>query len=134
MCATGCAADPWRMTSLVLPTPLDPPVRPSWSWGVWLAIGLGVVVEAAASFVAMLVVVWGASTTCNQVATASDMRSGETTLIVATCIGLAPWALAMIVSRRRLWLASLGLLSVTPLLYGISAGLDTQFWVGGFCF
>jgi hypothetical protein len=122
------------MTSLVLPTPLDPPVRPSWSWGVWLAIGLGVAVEAVVALAAMAVIVWGSSTTCDQVATASNMRSGETALIVATCIGLAPWAIAMIFSRRRLWLAALGLLSVTPLLYGISAGLDTQFWVGGFCF
>jgi hypothetical protein len=101
---------------------------------VWLAIGFGVAVEAVASFVVMLVIVWGASTTCDQVATASNVRSGETSLIVATCLGLAPWVIAMIFSRRRLWLAVLGLIAVLPLLYGLSAGLDPQFWVGGFCF
>ena len=62
------------------------------------------------------------------------MRSGETGLIVATCIGLAPWVVAMIFSRRRLVIGALGLLSVAPLLVGIVGGLDPQFWVGSFCF
>jgi hypothetical protein len=122
------------MTALVLPTPLDPPVRPSWRWGVWLAISIGVIVEAAVAFGVMALTVFGASTTCGHPATASNMWAGEKQLLVAACIGLAPWAIAMIFSRRRLLLATLGLLSVAPLVFGIFGGLDPQFWVGTFCF
>jgi hypothetical protein len=122
------------MTQLVLPEPLDAPVHPSWSWGVWCALVIGVVVEAVVALAVLLFISFGASTTCGQPATASNVRSGETGLIVATSLGLAPWALAMIFSRRRLWLAVLALVAVLPLLYGLSAGFDPQFWVGGFCF
>jgi len=122
------------MTPLVLPTPLDPPLRHSWGWGVWLAISIGVIVEAAAAFAMMALTVFGASTTCGKPATDSNMWAGEKQLLVAACIGLAPWALAMIFSRRRLLIASLGLLSVAPLVFAIFLGLDPQFWVGTFCF
>jgi hypothetical protein len=122
------------MRELVLPEPLDPPVRPHWGVGAWVALAAAVVVEAFAACVVLVFVVFGASTACGQQPTLSNVHSGETGLMWATGLGLLPWALAMLVSRRRLWLAVLGLFSVTPLLYGISAGLDPQFWTGGFCF
>jgi hypothetical protein len=121
-------------TPLVLPTPLDRPVHPSWGWGVWLAISIGVIVEAVAAFAVMALTVFSASTTCGQPATDSNMWAGEKALLVAACIGLAPWALAMIFSRRRLLIPTLGLVSVAPLVFAMFGGLDPQFWVGSFCF
>jgi hypothetical protein len=122
------------MTTPVVPQPLDAPVRPSWSGGAWLAVIGLVVVEAVLTLAVLLFIVFGASTTCGDPATASNVRSGETALIVATCIGLAPWVSAMFFSRRRLLIGALGLLSVAPLVAGMVAGLDRQFWVGSFCF
>ena len=132
----GAPAQPMLvgMTTPVLTQPLDPPVRPSWSWGAWLGVIGAVVVEAVLALATLLFIVFGASTTCGDPATANNVRSGETGLIVATCIGLAPWVVAMIFSRRRLVICALGLLSVAPLLVGIVGGLDPQFWVGSFCF
>lgn len=133
-----CSAPPQPMlvgmTTPVLTQPLGPPVRPSWSWGAWLGVIGVVVVEAVLALATLVFIVFGASTTCGDPATASNVRSGETGLIVATCIGLAPWVVAMILSRRRLVIFALGLLSVAPLLVGIVGGLDPQFWVGSFCF
>jgi hypothetical protein len=91
--------------------------------GVWLAVSVGVVAELVVAVFALLFITFGASTTCGQPATLSNVHAGESALIWAAGFGLLPWALAMLVSRRRLWLAVLGLHSVTRCSTAFPQGL-----------
>jgi hypothetical protein len=97
-------------------------------------IVVGVVLEAFAALIALLVINWGSSTSCREPATMSTVRDGEFGLVVATCVGLVPWALAMIASPRRIRLGVAGAFAVSPLLVGMIAGLDPTFWTHGWCF
>jgi hypothetical protein len=122
------------MTTPVLAPMTPSPARGQWGWGIWLLVIVGVAVEAFAAVVAVFLINWGASTSCGDPATVSNVRDGEIGLIVVLCVGLVPWAVAMAVSPRRLRLGVAAALAVSPLVYGMLAGLDPQFWTNGWCF
>jgi hypothetical protein len=121
------------MTTTVLPPapPLPPPG--TWSRGIWVAVTLCAVVEAVVALAALFIINVGASV-CRDAPTMTTVRAGEFALIVATCVGLVPWAITLAFRPRRLGLLAVAALAVSPLLYGMVAGLDPQFWTNGFCF
>jgi hypothetical protein len=130
----GAAADAYGMTTPVL-TPTNPsPARGSWGWGSWLLVSVAVAAEAFLALVATLFIRWGASADCGAPGSMSNVREGETALIVALCVGLVPWAVAMLVSPQRRRLGVAGALAVSPLIYGLVAGLAPEFWADGWCF
>jgi hypothetical protein len=122
------------MTSTAVVNAEQAPPRGAWGWGAWLLVTLAVLAEAFVALLATLFINWGASTTCSDPATMSNVREGELGLLLAAVVGLLPWAVAMLASARRLRLAVAGFLAISPLVYGMVAGLDPQFWTGGFCF
>jgi hypothetical protein len=121
------------MTTTALPP--APPLPPlgTWSRGIWFAVTLCAVVEGAVALAALFLINLGTSV-CRDVPTMSTVREGEFGLLVATCVGLVPWIIALAISPRRLGLIAIAALAVSPLLYGMVAGLDPQFWTHGFCF
>jgi hypothetical protein len=134
MCWHRAGADAVGMTTTALPPSYPSPTRVDWGWGVWFLVVVAVIVEASAAVAAVLFINWGASTTCGDPATWSNVREGEIGLIVSATVGLVPWATAMLASTRRLRLGVAAGLAVSPLLFGMVAGLDPQFWTNGWCF
>ena len=130
----GATTDPQGMTTPVLAPTNPSPARGPWGWGRWLLVTVAVAAEAFAALVATLFIRWGASADCGASASMSNVREGEIALIVALCVGLVPWAVAMLVSPQRRRLGVAGGLAVSPLIYGLVAGLAPQFWSDGWCF
>jgi hypothetical protein len=113
--------------------PAAAPSRP-WSGWSWAGLVAAVLLEAALALAACLFISFGASTTCGQPAGRDEVVAGETGLLVAVAIGLAPWLLSLLAARHRVRLIVAGCLAVSPLLVALVAGLDPEFWVGSFCF
>ena len=67
------------------------------------------------SLATLLFIVFGADDLRDQPRPAT---CGPARRLIVACIRLAPWVVAMILSRRRLVIGALGLLSVAPLLVG----------------
>jgi hypothetical protein len=130
----GARTDASSMTSPVL-APTTPSSAPgSWGWGSWLLVIVAGAAEGFVALIATLFIRWGASTSCGDPASMSNVREGEIALILVLCVGLIPWAVAMLVSPQRRRLGVAGALAVSPLIYGMVAGLDPQFWSDGWCF
>ena len=134
MWSDTAATDARGMTTTVLPPapPLPPPG--TWGRGIWVAVTLGAVVEGFLALVAMIYIKLGAAASCGTEPTMNDVRSGEFFLMVATCVALAPWVIALALRPRRLGLVAIGVLAVSPLIYGMVAGLEPDFWASWFCF
>jgi hypothetical protein len=122
------------MTTPLLAPSAPSPSRHSWGWAIWLLVVVGAAVEALVAAFATLFIRWGASSTCGEPASMSNVREGEIGLVVMLCIGLVPWAVAMLVSSQRRRLGVAAALAVSPLIFGIVAGLDPDFWTDGWCF
>jgi hypothetical protein len=122
------------MTTNEWPPLYERPVRPHWGWGVWTALVVAGALEFVVALGALLVINFGNSTTCNGTPTMRNVHAGELSLVVALAVGAVPWAVAVVLSPRRIPLVVAGVLAVSPLLVGMIAGLDPGFWDNGFCF
>jgi hypothetical protein len=71
----------------------DAPVR--WGFGAWFAVLSGVVVGGAVALAVVLFLHFGASTTCGNPATMSDVGAGEAALSVVLVLGFLPWGAAI---------------------------------------
>jgi hypothetical protein len=127
-------ADGGVMTTTAPVQQASTPPRGAWGWGVWVLVIVGAAVEAVAAIAATLFINWGASTSCGDAATMSNVREGEMDLAFAAGVFLVPWAIAMFISPRRLRLGVAAAAAISPLLVGMVAGLNPQFWTNGWCF
>jgi hypothetical protein len=130
----GATTDASGMTTPVLAPTNPSPARGSRGWGSWLLVIVAVAAEAFVALLATLFIRWGASASCGDPASMSNVREGDIALIVVLCVGLVPWAVAMLVSPQRRRLGVAGALAVSPLIYGVVAGLAPQFWTDSWCF
>src|SRR3954468_10743882 len=134
MWRTVGGADGGVMTTTLPVQQTSMPPRGAWSWGIWIVVIVGAAVEACAAGAATLFINWGASTSCGDAATTSNVREGELDLVFAAGVFLVPWGIAMFISPRRLRLAVAAVAAISPLLIGMVAGLNPQFWTNGWCF
>jgi hypothetical protein len=98
------------------------------SWVLWSG---AIVVSLLLSVCAIVLIVFGDSTTCNDSATTSERNSGLRDLAVAAAIVAAPWALAVIANqehRRRILLG--GAIGISLLVLFALTHLRVDTWVG----
>jgi hypothetical protein len=115
--------------------PLDDSDPGRWGARRWLGWSALVVLGLTVASVASLLIAWGGSTTCNEVATTADVLSGQRQLAVLAGVLLAPWALAATVSRRRWPVFLLGFaITVVPVVLVSLTHTQPRNWVGSFCF
>jgi hypothetical protein len=100
---------------------------------MWLVFSTATAAAAALALVPLFFISLGGSVDCGTDATMDDVRKGEFALIVGICLWLVPWVVGMAVSPRRVRFVVAAVFAVSPLLYGMHAGLDPEFWTHGFC-
>jgi len=107
---------------------------PRWSGGAWVLLCLSVAVYATVLTVVTLVVIWGASTTCEQTPTTQEVWQGQRALLVLLLLAATPWALLASLSKNPVRIVVAGLVASAPALFALVIGLDADTWRGSFCF
>jgi hypothetical protein len=122
------------MTTTVRPLDQTSARAGTWGGGIWAAVIVGALCGFLLALVELALINLGASASCRDLPTMSNVRDGELDLIVALCFGLVPWVIALAISPRRVPLSVAAAFAASPLVVGILIGLDPGFWDNGFCF